>query len=143
MRIVLDTNVVVSALIWGGRPLRLLELAVEGSVTLCTSPVLIQELADVLGRSHLAPRLAAKGSSVQQALQEYSELSLVFTPEVVPTTVPTDPDDDHVVAAAFAAKADAVISGDSDLLALCRYGEIVIWTVVEAIEWIEVANAPG
>jgi len=57
MRAVLDTNVVVSALIWGGIPFALLEAATEGRIDLITSPVLLAELAEVLNRPHLSARL--------------------------------------------------------------------------------------
>lgn len=48
MRLVLDTNVVLSGLLWRSHPRRLLELAKEGTVFLYTSSVLLDELADVL-----------------------------------------------------------------------------------------------
>ncbi|MGL5837260.1 MAG: putative toxin-antitoxin system toxin component, PIN family [Sphingorhabdus sp.] len=137
VRIVLDTNVVVSALIWGGQPLRLLELAADGIIILCTSPILLEELAEVLQRNHLAPRLAAKGNSVEQALKEYAELALKVMPQSVPEVVSSDPDDDHVIAAAAAAGAQAIVSGDSDLLRLKAHHDIKMWTVGEAIEKIE------
>ena len=57
MRVVLDTNVVVSALIWGGTPFQLLQDA-AGDIDLCTSPALLAELHTVLSRPHLASRLA-------------------------------------------------------------------------------------
>ncbi len=57
MRIVLDTNVVVSALLWGGTPYRLIQAAVGNTLTLCTSPELLAELHDVLTRRHLASQL--------------------------------------------------------------------------------------
>ena len=54
MRVVLDTNIVVSALVWGGLPFRLLKFGQLGDIEIVTSPVLVEELADVLGRAHLA-----------------------------------------------------------------------------------------
>jgi uncharacterized protein len=138
VRVVLDTNIIVSALIWGGKPLRLLELAAEGTLTLCTSPALIAELADVLSRSHLAERLSAKQGSIEQALSDYAELALIFTPTSVPKGVLDDADDDHVIAAAVAAGADAIISGDSDLLGLGGHDGVAIWTATEVIGRIEV-----
>jgi uncharacterized protein len=137
VRIVLDTNVIVSALIWGGKPLRLLELAAECTITLCTSPELIAELADVLSRSHLAQRVANKHASVEQALSDYVELALIFRPPSVPRVVPDDADDDHVIAAAAAAGAVAIVSGDSDLLRIGEHGGVAIWTVAEAVGQIE------
>ena len=70
MRVVLDTNVVVSALIWGGKPLSLLHAALEGDLQLFTSPT----LQAVLSREHLAIRLADNRSSVERALAAYSGL---------------------------------------------------------------------
>lgn len=49
MRFVLDTNVVISALVWGGVPYKLIEAAVAGDIELVSSPALLAELRDVLG----------------------------------------------------------------------------------------------
>jgi len=52
VRLVLDTNVVVSALVWGGTPYKLLQAATVGGVELVTSPALLAELRGVLAREH-------------------------------------------------------------------------------------------
>ena len=57
MRVVADTNVVVSGLLWHGNERRLLDAARDGFVELFTSKELLAELEDVLGRSKFAPRL--------------------------------------------------------------------------------------
>lgn len=58
MRVVLDTNVVVSALVWGGTSYKLLQAATAGDIELYTSPALLAELREVLAREHLASRLS-------------------------------------------------------------------------------------
>jgi putative PIN family toxin of toxin-antitoxin system len=68
VRIVLDTNVVVSVLLWGGTPYRLMQAAVDGAITLCASPELLSELNAVLARDHLRARLELQSSSVAQAM---------------------------------------------------------------------------
>jgi putative PIN family toxin of toxin-antitoxin system len=136
MRAVLDTNVVVSALIWGGNPLALLEAAAEGRIELFTSPVLLAELETVLRRPHLTRRLRSVRGDVRLALRLYAERTGVVTPGVVARAVPDDADDDHVVAAAVAAGADVIVSGDQHLLGVGLYQGIQILRPVEALEWI-------
>jgi uncharacterized protein len=136
MRVVLDTNVVVSALIWGGKPLTLLQLAADGTLVLHTSPELIQELRDVLGRDRLKARLLGNRSSIEPALSLYTGLAISVTPTLVAGVVANDPDDDHVIAAAVAANADLIISGDRHLLDLRRHGTIRIVTPADALDII-------
>ena len=120
MRVVLDTNVVVSGMIWQGAPRKLLEAAANGDITIFTSPVLLAELGEVLAREHLASRLEQQRKSVERAIHAYAELAVVVLPQATPRVVPTDVDDDHVIACAVAARASLIISGDRDLLALGR-----------------------
>lgn len=92
MRVVLDTNIVVSALIWGGKPLNLLQAATAGDIELYTSPALLAELREVLGREHLASRLAAQRASLEQTVGFYGDLAIGVSPLAVPRVVPNDPD---------------------------------------------------
>jgi len=133
MRAVLDTNVVVSALIWGGIPFALLEAATEGHIDLVTSPALLAELAEVLNRPHLSTRLQRVRGSVQEALGFYAAFTVSVTPASVPRTVPDDPDDDHVIAAAMAASADIIASGDRHLLSIGTHQGIQILRPAEML----------
>lgn len=137
MRVVLDTNVIVSAVVWGGTPMALLEAAAAGDLVLCTSPTLLAELRDVLGRSHLASRLERQRSSVDQAMGFYAGLAISVTPLVIPQVIPDDPDDDHVLAAAVTAQAELIVSGDRHLLTLGVYQGIHILIPSEALAVIE------
>jgi len=120
MRAVLDTNVVVSALLWGGTPFKLLQAATEGDIELFTSPALLEELREVLARGHLTKRVARHQGSIDEAIGAYSELVAIVSPLATPRVVPNDADDDHVIAAAVAARAELLVTGDSDLLSLGR-----------------------
>ena len=137
MRIVLDTNVVLSALLWRGTPHQLLTaIGQQPSVQLNSSAALLDELADVLTRPSATKRLAVIGKTAREVLSDYVEVLELVEPTTVPRVVLGDPDDDQVLAVALAAHADLIVSGDSDLLNIASYEGIPIVTVAQAVQRI-------
>ena len=126
MRVVTDTNVIVSALLWIGAPHDILVSAEETRLTLCVSPVLVQELLGVLERPKFAQRLRDLRVSAAELTAGYARLTHVVIPQRVPRIVATDMADDEVLACALAARAKYIFSGDSDLLRLRSYKQIPI-----------------
>jgi uncharacterized protein len=136
VRLVLDTNVVVSAIIWGGMPYQLLQAAAAGTADLYTSPVLIEELRGVLARDHLVSRLVHQRRNLDEAVEFYARFCQMVEPVDVPRIVPNDPDDDHVVAAAVAARAHLIVSGDKHLLNLKDRIAIPVLKAGEALQFL-------
>lgn len=134
MRIVLDTNVALSALLWRGTPYQLLvAIRQRPSLQLYSSPALLEELADVLNRPSATKRLALIGKTARDVLADYVEAIELVEPTVVPRVVPGDADDDQVIAAAVAAHADMIVSGDRrHLLPLGSHEGIPIIEAAEA-----------
>jgi putative PIN family toxin of toxin-antitoxin system len=66
VRLVLDTNAAVSALLWRGNPGKLIDAAHTGSVTLYASAALLAELRGVLEREKFAGHLQVRGLNVIQ-----------------------------------------------------------------------------
>ena len=133
MRAVLDTNVVASALLWGGTPRQLLTAAREKRVRLFTSTTLLLELTDILGRAKFARKIAAAQLSLDQLLERYTSLTTVVHPLAIAPTILDDPDDDRVLACGFAAKVEFIVSGDRHLLDLEEYRGIRVVKVSEAV----------
>jgi putative PIN family toxin of toxin-antitoxin system len=98
----------------------------EGKVMLATSPALLSELEGILHRSKFARQIAKQPLSIQALLLRYAELARVVMPAAIPPVILNDPDDDQVLACALAAKAQLIVSGDSDLLSLGEYQGIRI-----------------
>lgn len=134
MRLVLDTNLLVSGVIAGGLPRRLLQGALSGEFELCTSEVLLNELLEVLQRPKFVSRLGAAGLTAQGVVDDLRRIAVIVAPTQTPTVVPTDPDDDHVFAAAVAGSANLVDSGyQRDLRPLDSYQGIPIVKAREAV----------
>jgi len=138
MRVVLDTNIVVSALIWGGVPYRLLQFGQTGEIEIITSPILVAELADVLCRTHLTAYIEAQKLSATALVIQYQSFTQSVSPQSVPKIILDDPDDDHVLACAVASHADLIVSGDKHLHSLGgQYNGIPIVKAGEAVRFIE------
>ncbi len=75
MNVVLDTNTVISGLFWKGAPRQVLDLARDDLITLYTSPELLRELADVLGREKFARRLTLGQAKLESLVYGYSSLA--------------------------------------------------------------------
>jgi len=137
LRLVADTNTVVSALLWHGAPHRLLEAVEQEGLSFYASRALVDELADVLARRKLARAVKASGKSVSTLVAEYEGLVQLVEPRTLRRPVGRDPDDEAVIACALAARADLIVSGDKDLRVLKTYQRIRIVGAAEALAIVE------
>lgn len=137
MRAIIDTNVLLSGLLWHGTPHTLLDRVRDGTLTLVSSPVLLAELAEVLEQPKFDVILARSNTPRERLLAEIQALAEVIAPEPLPQPVCRDPDDDHVLALALTAQVDLIVSGDKDLLELNTFQNIPILVPAEALRRIE------
>lgn len=138
MRVVLDTNTLVSAILSPlGPPRRLLDDARAQVFELCSSPVLLAELLDVVSREKFVKRLTEAGLAPLSIVGEIRRLAVMAAPVSVPRVVANDADDDHVLACALAAQADLIVSGDKHLLSFGgSYQGIAIVSPAQAVQRI-------
>lgn len=136
-RVVLDTNVVVSAFLWEGKPGRLLALAKDGKLRLFASRVLLAEIRATLEKPKLAKAVAKTGATAAAMLADYRRLVTVVQASALASPTSRDPDDDRVIACAIAARADIIVSGDGDLLVLETVAGIAVRKVADALRILE------
>lgn len=118
MRVVADTNIVVSGLLWQGNPRRVLDAAREGTIDLFTSAALLIELEDVLSREKFTNRLETAGVTPHDLVLGYASLASVIEPATIEPVVLDDPDDDAVIACAVAVQGKIIVSGDRPFIRL-------------------------
>jgi putative PIN family toxin of toxin-antitoxin system len=133
-RVTVDTNVLISALVFEGLPGEFLALARAGSFQLITSPALLDELDEKLRFKFLwSP---ARASQVRRELEMLCEVVSTVNHLVI---VKDDPDDDRVLECAVAGRADTIVSGDRHLLKLGSYDGIAILSVRQFLDRINPA----
>jgi putative PIN family toxin of toxin-antitoxin system len=129
VRVVADTNVLVSGLIWPGPPAIFLDAATRRAFHLLTSEELLAELEGVLSRPHLESMLRVRGRTVAEVMSKQRVLATIVTPaEIPPPGELRDLKDLPVLRCAVGGQAQTIVTGDKDLLALKEFHGVVIVT---------------
>ena len=123
--IVIDTNVVISALLFGGGPGKLIELWKKKHIRPLLSAEILAEYLRVLAY----PKFSLSEEEInyiihQEILPYFNVVKSVSGPPIIKK----DPDDDKFIRCAEAGNTNMIISGDSHLLALKSYHSITILT---------------
>ena len=122
MTVVLDTNVLISSIMFGGKSRVILGMAIAGKLKLALSQDILKELAEVLVDKKFRMQL----SFVRQTIHELSEISeLVIVKDKI-NIIKNDQDDNRILECAVSAKAEYIISGDNHLLSLGHFKKIRI-----------------
>jgi uncharacterized protein len=124
VKIVADTTVLVSALIFpGGAPEAVYRLALEGHVRLVSSRPLLAELGRVL-----TDKFGWETERAQDAVAQIVRFAEIVEPLETVRVVEAEPADDRVLEAAAEAGAEAIVSGDRHLLALGSWNDVAVQT---------------
>jgi len=126
LKVVLDTNTLVSAIGWAGPPARILRAYRAGRFSLLTSPQLLEELTRVLTYRRL--RVIARHPDLPHILEWLHAPPRVVFPRRTVTVITEDLPDNHVLEVAVEGHVGAVISGDEHLLTLKMFEAIPILT---------------
>jgi len=133
LKFVLDTNVLVSALISGkGNPALLLDKAGEKYMLFISKDILI-EFEEVISRD----KFGFKDEEINTIIEAIISVSEAVNPEIKLDVIKADPDDNKILECAVACRASYIVSGDRHLLDLKEYGRIKIITPKAALDLLD------
>lgn len=131
IRAVIDTNVTVSGLLFGGLPLKIIHAALARRFEWIISPVLINELERVL-RSE---KFALSDHEIQVLTAPLLDIAEIVVPEKTINVITRCPADNRVLECAMEGRCSVIVSGDRrDLLSLKRYHQVEIVTARQFFE---------
>lgn len=129
IRIVIDTNIYISAIFWNGRPRELIDLGRDGKILIFTSVDIEIEIAD-----KLRTKFKLTEEDVNRILLDFSAFTLPLRPGRKVSAVQDDPDDNKFIECAIESRADYIVSGDAHLLNLKEFEGIKILRASEFLE---------
>jgi len=124
---VLDTNVIISGVLFGGEPGKLLVKAAQREFDLLISDSMLAELTAVLQR----PKFKVTPRFIEQLRNELSRTARLVVTRTILSVVKSDPEDNHILECAVDGFATHLVTGDSDLLNMTRFRKVRILTVAE------------
>jgi uncharacterized protein len=129
IRVVFDTNIIISGRLWSGAPRQALKLADEGQIKSLISETMIDEFQEVINRPKFIKRLEIIGKSADEIVIEHLKSAEIVEVMSVDPVVKSDPDDNHIIACAMTGNADYVVTGDPHLLSLNNFDRVPIVSV--------------
>jgi len=124
-RVVPDTNIIISAIFWGGKPYKVISNGLKGEYQLVTSPEIMDEVLT---------KLRTKFQFPEDKIEEQANILMSLFHMIIPTTkidIVRDKSDNKIIECAVDGKADFIVTGDPDLLSLKEYKGIQILTADE------------
>ncbi len=138
MKLIIDTNVLISGLMWAGPPNRILKWARDGRVVLLACESTIDELKRVIQYKRFVQRLSDLEIRPMEAIAYAMNIvTFVPNPQNIPQAILEDPFDNIFLALASENKAHLIVSGDHHLLDLKEHNSIQILTPSLAVQVIE------
>ncbi|MGI0141842.1 MAG: putative toxin-antitoxin system toxin component, PIN family [Candidatus Micrarchaeales archaeon] len=132
MRIVLDTNILISGLLYIGKPKKLIDLALNGKIQIVSSADIIDEFKGVVSRE----KFKLEREEQAQLVSFVVRISHIVSLKGKFRVVKEDPDDDMVIGTAYDGKASYIVSGDKHLLKIKEFAGIKIVTANQMLNLI-------
>ncbi|MBS3068244.1 putative toxin-antitoxin system toxin component, PIN family [Candidatus Micrarchaeota archaeon] len=130
MKIVVDTNILISAFNWEGNPHRIIERALQRKINLVISPQILEEFKVVA----LRPVFEFSEEEIDKFIESILEVCEMTIPIEKLDVIKDDPSDNKILECALEAKAGFIISGDRHLLKLKEFKGIKILTAKQFLD---------
>jgi len=134
MRVVLDTNVIISAFLWAGKVNKILDLIENKKIEVYTCPEQIIELKGVLERPKFKPIFIKAKLKPEIIVSGFLNSAQLIKQEVDVDVIQADPADNVILACALSAGAQYLVTGDKHLLSLKKFQKIKVLTPNEFLE---------
>jgi putative PIN family toxin of toxin-antitoxin system len=131
-RIVVDTNIYISAIFWGGKPREIIDLGRDNRVHIFTSLEIENEIAE-----KLRTKFRLDEEEINQILLDFSTLTVPVKVTTKIEALPDDPEDNKFIECAVLSGANYIVSGDKHLLELKEYSGIKILKASEYLAIFE------
>ena len=126
LKVVADTNTIISGLLWKGNESKLLQEAEEENIRLFISKEILEEIEQVINYDQLQKYIAESELTKEQLLEKVNSLCHIVFGEKLNIDICRDKRDNKIIECAVHAKADFIVSGDKDILSLKEYEKIKI-----------------
>lgn len=141
MRIVADTNIVISATFWKGDSFKIMKLADKDQIRLITSLDLIEEYNKIIKCDEITDKVVNKKLIANKIIRKIIDESIIIKPKIKLDIIKEDSDDNKVIECAIVGKANYIVTKDNHLLKLKKYRGIKIITPKEFLEIIAIQKA--
>ncbi len=137
LKVVLDANVWVSALLWGGKPAEIVKAAEDDKIDIIASEEIVREISRVLSYPKLDKVYKAEGLHHEQLIEAVLKIVKFVKVTKKVKVVLEHPADDKFIECALAAGASYIVSGDKHLLKIVRYRKTQILSVNKFLQLAE------
>ena len=129
-KVVIDTNIYISAIFWGGKPREIIELGRSGRILVFTSSEIEKEIEE-----KLRLKFKLNADEAAQVLLDFSTFTVPVKITKKIKAIADDPDDDKFIECAITSNAGFIVSGDKHLLDLKEYEKIRIMKAVDFLSF--------
>lgn len=140
LKVVIDTNIAISGLLWMGLPNKILKLARDGFIDICSTETICEELAKVLEYSRFQKRLAELGLTCDEVIDYYMDIVTIYKENAKIDIIKADKSDNRFIEAALDSGCNIIITGDEHLLEIKEFKNI---TILKPKEFLEVYRRIG